>query len=77
MDYILADDFGLPDIGCYGGDIPTPNIDALAKNGTRFTDAYVEQVLVLVEAVPNGADSGSGAGRSDSPPCRAWWWAVR
>ena len=39
---ILADDMGYGDIGCYGSpDVPTPHIDSLAKNGTRFTDAYV------------------------------------
>ncbi|MBL8211128.1 MAG: sulfatase-like hydrolase/transferase [Bryobacterales bacterium] len=39
---ILADDMGYGDIGCYGSpDVPTPHIDALAKNGTRFTDGYV------------------------------------
>ena len=39
---ILADDMGYGDIGCYGSpDVPTPNIDALAKSGTRFTDGYV------------------------------------
>jgi transcriptional regulator GlxA family with amidase domain len=30
------------ELGCYGGrDVPTPHLDALAKNGVRFTDAYV------------------------------------
>jgi arylsulfatase A-like enzyme len=39
---IVADDMGYGDVGVYGGkDIPTPNIDALASGGTRFTDAYV------------------------------------
>jgi arylsulfatase A len=33
---ILADDFGLPDIGCYGSAYKTPNLDALASGGTRF-----------------------------------------
>lgn len=37
---ILADDMGWSDIGCYGGEIPTPNIDALAKGGLRFTEFY-------------------------------------
>ena len=37
---ILVDDMGFSDIGCYGGEIPTPNIDALAKNGLRFTQFY-------------------------------------
>ena len=30
---IMADDMGYSDIGCYGGEIPTPNIDALAAQG--------------------------------------------
>ena len=36
----LADDMGYSDLGCYGGDIQTPNVDALAKNGLRFTQFY-------------------------------------
>ena len=39
---IVADDMGYADIGPYGSkDIPTPNLDALARDGVRFTDAYV------------------------------------
>jgi arylsulfatase A-like enzyme len=39
---ILADDLGYVDIGAQGcKDIPTPNIDSLAKNGVRFTNGYV------------------------------------
>jgi arylsulfatase len=37
---ILADDMGFSDIGCYGGEIPTPHLDALAANGLRFTQFY-------------------------------------
>ncbi len=37
---ILADDLGYSDIGCYGGEIQTPNIDRLAGNGLRFTQFY-------------------------------------
>jgi hypothetical protein len=37
---ILVDDMGFSDIGCYGGEIPTPDIDKLAKNGVRFTQMY-------------------------------------
>lgn len=37
---ILVDDMGFSDIGCYGSEIPTPNIDALAKGGMRFTQFY-------------------------------------
>ncbi len=38
--FILADDLGYSDLGCYGGDIETPNLDSLAKNGLRFTQFY-------------------------------------
>lgn len=37
---ILADDMGYSDIGAYGGEIPTPNIDALAAHGVRFSNFY-------------------------------------
>ena len=38
---ILIDDMGYADLGCYGGPIPTPNIDRIAAEGIRFTQAYV------------------------------------
>lgn len=37
---ILADDLGFSDLGCYGSDIHTPNLDRLAENGLRFTQFY-------------------------------------
>ena len=37
---IMTDDMGYSDIGCYGSEIETPNLDALAKNGLRFTQFY-------------------------------------
>ena len=37
---ILADDLGFSDLGCYGGEIETPNLDQLAENGLRFTQFY-------------------------------------
>jgi len=37
---ILADDLGYSDLGCYGGEIRTPNLDALAEDGLRFTQFY-------------------------------------
>src|SRR3954453_197039 len=37
---ILADDVGYSDIGCFGSEIQTPNIDKLAANGLRFTQFY-------------------------------------
>lgn len=44
--FILADDLGYGDLGCYGApDIKTPNIDKLAKSGVRFTDFYANGPL--------------------------------
>ncbi|MEY4387781.1 MAG: Arylsulfatase [Verrucomicrobiota bacterium] len=37
---IVADDMGFSDLGCYGGEIQTPNLDGLAANGLRFTQFY-------------------------------------
>lgn len=37
---IMVDDMGYSDIGCYGGEVQTPHLNALAKNGLRFTQFY-------------------------------------
>src|SRR5512134_1460847 len=37
---ILVDDMGWSDLGSYGSEIPTPNLDALAAQGVRFTQFY-------------------------------------
>lgn len=37
---IMSDDMGYSDIGCYGGEIPTPNLDRLAAGGLRFSQFY-------------------------------------
>lgn len=37
---IMADDLGFADLGCYGSEINTPNLDQLASNGIRFTQFY-------------------------------------
>lgn len=37
---VMADDLGWSDIGCYGGEIKTPHIDSLARDGIRFTQFY-------------------------------------
>ena len=37
---IMSDDMGFSDLGCYGGEIETPHLDALANNGVRFTQFY-------------------------------------
>ena len=43
--FIMADDLGWSDLGCYGADLhETPNLDHLAARGVRFTDAYAASV---------------------------------
>jgi arylsulfatase len=37
---IMADDLGWSDLGCYGSEIRTPNLDKLAGQGVRFTQMY-------------------------------------
>jgi len=37
---ILSDDMGYSDLGCYGGEVATPNLDLLAKEGLRYTQFY-------------------------------------
>ena len=37
---IMADDMGYSDLGCYGGEIETPHLDGLARDGLRFTQFY-------------------------------------
>lgn len=41
---IVADDLGYSDIGCYGGEISTPNLDRMAHEGVRFTQFYNQAV---------------------------------
>jgi arylsulfatase A len=42
---IYADDLGYGDLGCYGSNVPTPNLDRMAKEGARFTNFYVAQAV--------------------------------
>jgi arylsulfatase len=37
---IMADDMGFSDLGCYGSEIDTPNLNRLAQGGVRFTQFY-------------------------------------
>ncbi len=41
---ILADDMGYSDMGMFGSEIKTPNLDALATNGVRFTQYYTQAI---------------------------------
>ena len=42
--FVLLDDTGFAQFGCYGSDIDTPNIDALAAGGVQFTNFHVTPV---------------------------------
>lgn len=44
---IVADDVGYSDLGCYGGEIDTPNLDQLASDGLRFSEFHVNPMCVV------------------------------
>jgi arylsulfatase A-like enzyme len=47
---IMADDMGYSDLGCFGGEILTPNLDRLAAGGLRFTNFYSENMCWVSRA---------------------------
>jgi arylsulfatase A-like enzyme len=77
---IVADDMGFSDLGCYGGEIRTPNLDRLARNGLRFTQFYntarcwPSRASILTDLVPTILELAGGkwpdtfAGRPVPPP---------
>ena len=74
---ILADDMGFCDLGCYGGEIRTPNLDALAAGGVRFTQFYnagrccPSRACLLTGLYPHQADVGwMTSGSLDRPGYR-------
>lgn len=56
---LFVDDMGYSDIGCFGGEIETPNLDKLAANGVRFTQFYntsrccPSRAALLTVSMPN------------------------
>lgn len=48
---IVADDLGYSDLGCYGGNIRTPNIDQLAKHGIRFSQFHTGPTCAVTRAM--------------------------
>jgi arylsulfatase A-like enzyme len=48
---LVADDLGYADLGCYGGDIETPNLDALAKAGLRFSRFHAAPLCAVTRAM--------------------------
>jgi arylsulfatase A-like enzyme len=55
---VVADDLGFSDLGIYGGEIDTPNLDALARGGVRFTQFYASPMCSPTRAMLlTGVDS--------------------
>ncbi|MFO7776507.1 MAG: sulfatase-like hydrolase/transferase, partial [Candidatus Hydrogenedentota bacterium] len=73
---IMADDMGYSDVGCYGGEIETPNLDGLAESGLRFTQFYNAGRCVptrgslLTGLYPHQAGLGAMVGAGDDPGYR-------
>lgn len=69
---IVADDIGYSDLGAFGGEIRTPNLDALAATGTRFANFHVSGECSPTRAMLltglNSHRSGVGAMRESVPP---------
>ena len=69
--FIISDDMGYSDLGCYGGEIETPVLDGLASQGLRFTNYYVNNMcwptraslmtsLYPLAALPSGGSATDG-----------------
>lgn len=73
---ILADDLGFSDLGCYGSEIRTPNLDTLAANGVRFTQVYnssrccPSRASLLTGLYPHQAGIGHFVGNGTLPGYR-------
>jgi arylsulfatase A-like enzyme len=71
---ILCDDMGFSDLGCYGGEIETPNIDRLAMDGVRMTRVYnsarccPSRASLFTGLYPHQAGIGMFAGRDKGAP---------
>jgi len=75
---IMADDMGFSDIGCYGGEIATPNLDRLAAGGLRFTQFYntarccPTRASLLTGLYPHQAGVGHMVGNKGIPPYQGY-----
>jgi len=72
--YILADDLGFSDLGCMGGEVDTPNLDALAGEGVRLTQFYntgrccPSRAALLTGEYPHKVGLGHMAGKGIDHP---------
>lgn len=71
---IMADDMGFSDLGCYGSEIHTPNLDSLAAGGLRFSQAYnaarccPSRAALLTGLYPHQAGMGDMVSFPDQKP---------
>ena len=71
--YIMADDMGYSDLGCYGGEVSTPNIDQLAANGIKLKNFYNNsrccptRASLLTGQYPHTVGMGGMVGSSKAP----------
>jgi hypothetical protein len=73
---ILADDLGISDLGCYGSEIPTPNLDRRAANGAVLAVLQHRQMQPLARLPADGPVVLAGARLLDSPAERLKAWKV-
>ncbi len=65
---IVADDLGYADLGCYGGEIKTPNIDALAMQGIRFTHFHTSPLCAPTRSMILSGNNNHVAGMGSMFP---------
>ena len=71
--YIMADDLGYSDLGCYGGEVSTPNLDKLAANGIKLKKFYNNsrccptRASLLTGQYPHTVGMGGMVGSNQSP----------
>src|SRR5436190_3416979 len=76
--FVLADDLGFSDLGCYGGEIATPNLDRLANDGLRFRQFYnctrccPSRASLMTGLYPHQAGVGDMTGDTGHPGYRGF-----
>ena len=68
--WIVADDLGYTDLGCYGGEIKTPNIDLLAKQGIQFTRFHTSPLCAPTRAMLLSGNDNHVAGMGSMFPVK-------
>ena len=67
---IVADDLGYTDPGCYGGDIKTPNIDLLARQGLQFTNFHTSPLCAPTRSMILSGNDNHVAGMGSMFPVK-------